>query len=313
MGRMHALVTGGAGFIGSHLAERLVREGWQVRVLDNFSTGRRDNLSTFAGKIDVIEGDVADAATCRRACQGVEVVLHQAAIPSVPKSVADPLTSHRVNVDGVLHMLAAARDGGVKRFVYASSSSVYGESEVLPKVESMPPSPLSPYAVQKLTGEYYCRVFAHCYGLATIALRYFNVFGPRQDPASQYAAAIPAFITSLLRGERPTVYGDGLQTRDFTSIENVVQANLLAVSADGVAGQVVNIGAGGCVTVNDIITQIGKLLDAEAKPRHVDARQGDIRHSWADIGEARRVLRYEPAVSLSDGLARTVAWYQENG
>lgn len=306
------LVTGGAGFIGSHLVEGLVARGKSVRVVDNLSTGKRGNLEPWLGKIEFVEGDLRDPAVCKRVCAGVGVILHEAALPSVPKSVADPVASHDHNINGTFNLLAAARDAKVKRFVYAASSSAYGESPTLPKIETMPTSPLSPYAVNKLVGEYYCRVFAECYGMATVSLRYFNVFGPRQDPASQYAAAIPAFVTHILKGEPPTVYGDGEQTRDFTFVENVVRANLLAAEADGLRGQVVNVACGEHVSVNQIIAAINQLLGKSVKPNYVPVRKGDIKHSWADINAARALLKYEPAVTFSDGLKRSIEWYRTN-
>lgn len=306
------LVTGGAGFIGSHIVHRLAQLGRSVRVLDNFSTGKRQNLSEVADRIDLIEGDMADPTIARRACEGVDVVLHQAAIPSVPKSVADPVSSHRANVEGTFQLLVAAREAGVRRFVYAGSSSAYGESKTLPKVESMATDPLSPYAVQKLTGEYYCRAFARCYGMQTLTMRYFNVFGPRQDPASQYAAAIPAFVTSILRGQPPTVYGDGEQTRDFTYIDNVVEANLLAARAAKTSGEVINIACGGHVTVNEIIRDINKLLGKDVKPNYQPSRRGDIRHSWADISLSEKVIGFRPVVSFAEGLRRAIDWYATN-
>jgi UDP-glucose 4-epimerase len=308
---MEFLVTGGAGFIGSHLVERLVRDGRQVRVVDNFMTGNRDHLRTFADKIELVEADLADPAVCERACRGVRVVFHQAALPSVPKSVDDPVRSHRSNLEATLNLLVAARAARVSRFVYAASSSAYGESPELPKVESMPACPLSPYAVQKLASEHYCTVFARCYGLQTISLRYFNVFGPRQDPASQYAAAVPAFITAILGDTPPTVYGDGLQTRDFTYIDNVVQANLLAASAPTTIGEVLNIACGERITINDLINQINGIVGKRVTPRHVPERPGDIKHSWADIDLAARLIGYRPTVTLADGLRRTIDWYKE--
>lgn len=306
---MDYLVTGGAGFIGSHLVHRLVQLGCRVRVLDNFSTGKRSNLAEVEGRFEMIEGDMADPAIARRACEGVDVVLHQAAIPSVPKSVADPAASHRANVEGTFQLLVAARDAKVRRFVYAGSSSAYGESARLPKVESMPTDPLSPYAVQKLTGEYYCRAFYRCYGLQTLTMRYFNVFGPRQDPTSQYAAAIPAFITAILANRSPTVYGDGEQTRDFTFIDNVVEANLLAAKAEKTSGEVINIACGSRITVNEIIAEINKFLGKNVKPNYVSQRPGDIRHSSADIRLAEQVIGYRPVVQFFDGLRRAIDWY----
>ena len=309
---MEYLVTGGAGFIGSHLVERLIELGAAVRVLDNFSTGKRENLAPFRDAIDLIEGDIADPEICARACRGVGVVLHQAALPSVPKSIADPVSSHRTNVEGTFNLLMAARDAGVRRFIYAASSSAYGETPTLPKVESMPAQPLSPYAVHKLTGEYYCSVFAGCFGVQTLSLRYFNVFGPRQDPASQYAAAIPAFVTAILRDKPPTIYGDGEQTRDFTYIENVIRANLLAAKAPETRGEVINVACGEHVTVNEIIKEINTLLGKDVKPEYVAPRPGDIKHSWADITLASKVIGFEPVVGFAEGLRRAIDWYQKN-
>jgi len=309
---MHFLVTGGGGFIGSHLVHRLVEQGRRVRVLDNFATGKRSNLAAVEGKIELIEGDIRDPATCKRACAGIEVVLHEAALPSVPKSVEDPVSSNAVNIDGTFNMLVAARDAKVRRFVYAASSSAYGDTPTLPKIETMPTNPLSPYAVQKLTGEYYCSVFAKCYGLQTLAIRYFNVFGPRQDPASQYAAAIPAFVTHVIRGEPPTIYGDGEQTRDFTYIENVIHANLLAAEAKQTNGEVCNVACGEHVTVNAVIAEINKLLGKNVKPKYVDPRPGDIKHSWADIDLAQRLIGFKPVVTFAEGLRRAIDRYKAN-
>ena len=306
---MDFLVTGGAGFIGSHLVERLCSAGASIRVLDNLSTGKRDNLRPFLDKIEMIEGNIADPQVCARACRDVQFVLHEAALPSVPKSVADPAGSHRSNVEGTFNMLVAAREAGVRRFIYAASSSAYGETELLPKVESIPPQPLSPYAVQKLTGEYYCSVFARCYGLQTLSIRYFNVFGPRQDPKSQYAAAIPAFITAIMSGVPPTVYGDGEQTRDFTYVQNVIEANLLAVKAAEARGEVINVACGEHVTVNEVIREINQTLGKDNKPEYVPPRPGDIKDSWADITLAGQVIGYRPTVSFAAGLRRTIDWY----
>ena len=305
---MEYLVTGGAGFIGSHLVERLVNDGRRVRVLDNFLTGKRENLAPFSNQIYLVEGDMADPAVCQRACQGVRVILHEAALPSVPKSVADPVASHRSNVQGTFNMLVAARDAKVERFIYAGSSSAYGESETLPKVESMTPSPLSPYAVQKLTGEYYCTAFARCYGMSTLTIRYFNVFGPRQDPKSQYAAAIPAFITAIAEDRAPTVYGDGEQTRDFTYIDNVIEANLLAVKTS-TRGEVINVACGESISINAIIQAINAELGKNIRPNYVAPRPGDIKHSWADVRLADKVIGFRPNVPFRDGLRRAIAWY----
>lgn len=307
---MDYLVTGGAGFIGSHLVASLVEQGAGVRVLDNFSTGKRENLAPILGKIDLVEGDITDPRICAHACAGVRFVLHQAALPSVPKSIADPVSSHRTNVDGTFNMLVAARDAGVRRFVFAASSSAYGESPTLPKTESMPTQPLSPYAVQKLAGENYCRVFAEVYGLETLSMRYFNVFGPRQDPASQYAAAIPAFVTAIIGDRPPTVYGDGEQTRDFTYIENVIKANLAAVEATKTHGEVLNIACGEPVTVNAIIREINTILGKDVRPEYVAQRPGDIKHSWADISLAAEKIGFAPAIPLAEGLRRTIVWYR---
>ncbi len=309
---MDYLVTGGAGFIGSHLVERFVGRGESVRVLDNFATGKRENIAPFMDRIELVEGDIADPAICSRACKDVRVVFHEAALPSVPKSVDDPVSSHRTNADGTFNMLMAARDAGVKRFIYAASSSAYGESPNLPKVETMKTQPLSPYAVQKLCAEEYCSVFYKCYGLQTLSIRYFNVFGPRQDPTNQYAAAIPAFVTAILNGEPPTVYGDGEQTRDFTHIDNVIEANLLAAEAEELHGEIINVACGEHVTVNEIIGEINNLLGKDVPANHVAPRQGDIKHSWADIELAAKVIGYKPIVSFAEGLRRAIDWYAKN-
>ncbi len=305
------LVTGGAGFIGSHIAEALTRRGESVRILDNFSSGRRENLAGFAGKVRVIEGDLNDPAKLAEAVRGVEVIFHEAALPSVPRSVADPVGCNMANVNGTVALLWAAHQAGARRVVYAASSSAYGDRPQFPRVETILPEPLSPYAVSKLAGEYYCYAFGKCYGLETVALRYFNVFGPRQDPASQYAAAIPLFIAAIRAGRAPTVYGDGEQSRDFTYIDNVVQANLLAAQASEAVGKVFNIGVGGAVTVNHVIAQINKLLGKDVRPKFVAPRPGDVRHSHADISLARKHLGYEPKVSFEEGLHRTVEWMDE--
>ncbi|MCG8403558.1 MAG: SDR family oxidoreductase [Phycisphaerales bacterium] len=308
---MDFLVTGGAGFIGSHLVQRLVARGDRVRVLDNFSTGKRENLAALEDRVEIVNGDIGDLEVCRRSCEGVRIVFHQAARPSVPKSIEDPVTSHRANADGTFNILQAAHENGVQRLIYAASSSAYGDSEKLPKIESMIANPLSPYAVQKLAGEHYCRVFTSCYGLKTLALRYFNVFGSRQDPKSQYAAAIPAFVTSILKDEPPTIYGDGEQTRDFTYIDNAIEANLLAAEAADVRGETVNIACGERITVNEIISRINAILGKNVKPNHVNPRPGDIKHSWADIGLANSLIGYRPVVYFDDGLRRTIEWYSK--
>lgn len=306
------LVTGGAGFIGSTLVRRLIDQGERVRVADNFSTGRRANLTEVLGRIELLEGDLADIAVARRAAAGVDYVLHQAAIPSVPRSIEDPVTSNRANVTATLNMLVAARDAGAKRFVYASSSSAYGDSETLPKVETQPDNPISPYALTKLTGEKYAGIFHRIYGLSTVSLRYFNVFGPRQDPSSPYSGVISRFMSAAVKGRRPTVHGDGEQSRDFTFVENVVSANLLACQAQGVSGMVFNVGTGERHTLNELLGALSTLLGCDLKPEYVAPRPGDVRHSLADIGRARQHLGYEVKVGFQEGLRRTVAWFRES-
>ena len=310
---MRVLVTGGGGFIGSHLAERLLRDGHAVRVLDNFSSGRRDNLLPFWDEIELVEGDIQSYERVHTAVRGCDLVVHQAALPSVPRSVQDPLTSNASNVTGTLNVLLAARDSGVQRVVCASSSSVYGANETLPKAEHLPAEPISPYAVGKLASEGYCRSFWEVYGLDTVALRYFNVFGPRQDPLSQYAAVVPLFINALLDGKQPVVYGDGEQTRDFTYVDNVIEGTTRALSARGVAGKVFNIAFGGGVTVNGLFERIRELLGADVEPRYVEARPGEVRHSQADISRATLELGYQPSVSLRDGLSLTIDSYLRTG
>jgi nucleoside-diphosphate-sugar epimerase len=307
---MRYVVTGGAGFIGSHLVEHLVDAGHEVVVLDDFSTGRRENLASVMGRIEVVEGSVTDPAACERAIAGADYVLHQAALPSVQRSIDDPATSHAVNATGTLNVLLAARDAGVRRVVYASSSSSYGDSKELPKRETMVPRPLSPYAVSKLAGEAYCRAFSASFGLETIALRYFNVFGPRQDPNSPYGAAIPKFIAAALAGERPTIFGDGEQTRDFTFVANVVRANLLACEAPSSAtGEVYNVGCGSRVTINELWWRIRELVGASVESVHAPARPGDVRDSLASLDRIREALGYEPVVPLAEGLRRTVEYF----
>jgi nucleoside-diphosphate-sugar epimerase len=304
------LVTGGAGFIGSHLVEELLRRGARVRVLDNFLTGRRENLAEFRRDIELAKGDIREPAACRRAVRGVAYVLHQAALPSVPRSVRDPRLTNDINITGTLNLLLAARDAGVRSFVFASSSSVYGDDPRLPKREGQEGRPLSPYAVSKLVGEKYVRVFRDLYGLNAVALRYFNIFGPRQDPASQYAAVVPNFITRLLRGERPVIYGDGEQSRDFTFVANVVEANLLAAEAPGAGGEVFNVACADRVTVNGLARSLNEILGTGLEPVHEAARPGDILHSFADIAKAAAGLGYRPQVAFADGLRRTVDWYR---
>jgi UDP-glucose 4-epimerase len=306
---MRALVTGGGGFIGSHLAERLCAHGHKVRILDNFSTGNRTNLAPFRDETELIEGDIGSYERVNTAVQGCEVVFHQAALPSVPRSVQDPLTSNAANVIGTLNVLLAARDSGVRRVVFASSSSVYGANETLPKREDLPATPISPYAVAKLAGEGYCRSFSGIYGLETVALRYFNVFGPRQDPLSQYAAVIPNFITACRAGEPLTIFGDGEQSRDFSYIANVVDANLLASEAEGVAGKVFNVATGHRVTLNALVDELRTLTGGEIEVHHAPARRGDVRHSLADLSRSSAELGYEPAIDFSEGLRLTFEAY----
>jgi nucleoside-diphosphate-sugar epimerase len=303
------LITGGAGFIGSHIAETLLRQGASVRVFDNLATGRQSNLEALKrleGQLQISHGDIRDPDAVRTASAGVEVVFHQAALASVPRSIADPVTSLEANVTGTQNVLLAARDVGVRRVVYASSSSVYGDTPTLPKHEEMLPTPMSPYAVQKLTGELLCTVFTRVYQLETVALRYFNVFGPRQDPASQYAAVIPRFLVALLKKQRPIVFGDGEQTRDFTYVENVVQANLLAATSPAAVGTVMNIGYGERISLNTLLRLAGEVLDRSVEAEYREARPGDVRDSLADISRARRLLGYDPKINVREGLARTV-------
>ena len=307
------LVTGGAGFIGSHLAEELARRGEQVRVVDNLVTGTRGNLAHLP-RVDFTEGDLADLEVARRAMDSVDFVLHQAAIPSVPRSMQDPITSHRANVDASLNVLIAARDVGVKRLVYSGSSSVYGDAPTLPKVETMPAAPLSPYALQKLIAEQYCQMFTRLFGLETVSIRYFNVFGPRQDPSSPYSGVISLFISALCEGRQPTIYGDGEQTRDFTYVANVVDAVLRACHAPGASGEVINVATADRISLNRLLQTIRDLVGADvetrAEPLYAAARPGDVRHSQADIQKAGRLLGYEPTVSFADGLKKTVEWYR---
>lgn len=307
---MRFLVTGGAGFIGSHLVEALLERGHDVVVLDDLSTGRRENIEPFLERVTWIEASVTDPDACAAATEGVDFVLHQAAIPSVPRSVADPAASHAANTTGTLNILMAARDAGVRRVVYAASSSAYGNTEELPKHEAMTPNPLSPYAAAKLTGEHYCRAFHASYGLETIALRYFNVFGPRQDPASPYAAVVPKFIACAIRGEPPTIFGDGSQTRDFTYVANVVHANLLACEAPADAcGQVFNVGCGARISILDLWNRIRHLTGATVDATHAPPRPGDVHDSLASLERTKAFLGYEPTVPLDEGLHRTIAFF----
>lgn len=301
------LVTGGAGFIGSHITQTLLRHGHSVRVFDNLSSGRNENLAVLDGQVEVMCGDLRDLAAVRAAVEGVEVVFHEGAAASAPHSVADPLGSLEINVTGTQHVLLAARDAGVRRVVYASSSAIYGDSPLLPKGEDMAPDPRSPYALHKLAGEHLCRLFTQLYGLETVALRYFNVYGPRQNPDSEYAAVIPRFLTLLAQGRRPTVFGDGEQTRDFIYIGDVVKANLLAAQAPAAVGQAINIGSGERMSLNDFLGLAGTVLGVEVKADYREARPGDVRDSLASIQRAKDVLDFTPAVSFREGLALTLA------
>jgi nucleoside-diphosphate-sugar epimerase len=306
------LVTGGAGFIGSHLCEELVRRGHSVRVADSLITGKRSNLDHVPG-VEFLEGDLAEFPVAQRAAQGMDYVLHQAAIPSVPRSVKDPIASNRANVEATLNVLVAARDAGVRRLVFAGSSSAYGNTPTLPKHEDMPTSPLSPYALQKVVGEQYLQMFTRLYGLETVSIRYFNVFGPRQDPSSPYSGVISVFATALLEHRSPTIYGDGEQTRDFTYVANVVDGVLRACEAQGASGEVINVATGGRISLNDLFRAMRDLAGAPAiEPTYVDTRAGDVRDSQADITKATRILGYAPTVSFEAGLAKTLAWYRES-
>jgi UDP-N-acetylglucosamine/UDP-N-acetyl-alpha-D-glucosaminouronate 4-epimerase len=306
------LVTGGAGFIGSNLVHALVTAGAQVRVVDDFSTGRRENLDGVLGEIDLIEGTLVDLRVCERAVEGIDYVLHQAAIPSVPRSVADPVATHHACATATLHLLKASAEAGVRRFVYAASSSAYGDTPTLPKREEMPARPQSPYAVAKLVGEQYCAAWSKVFGLETVALRYFNVFGPRQDPSSHYSAVIPLFMGCALRNESPTIHGDGEQTRDFTYIDNVIQANFLAcvAPAEGCAGRVFNVGCGERISINRLWSEIAELTGASAEPVHTDGRAGDVRDSLASLDDIRAGLGFEIVVDLRQGLETTLEWYR---
>jgi nucleoside-diphosphate-sugar epimerase len=303
------LVTGGAGFIGCHIVKRLLAEGGDVRVVDNLSTGRLKRLDDIRDAIEIIEGDLSDERVCGEAVEGIDYVLHQAAVPSVQRSVRDPVGTNRSNVTATLNLLENCRKAGVRRVVYAASSSAYGDTEVLPKQEDMPANPLSPYALQKFMGERYCKLYYDLYGLETVSLRYFNVFGPKQDPHSEYSAVIPKFLTKLLAKEPITIYGDGEQSRDFTYVENVVEANLLAIRSTTAKGQVCNIGCGERITLNELIRLLEKIVGVKAQVNYAAAKVGDVRHSLADVEKAKCLLGYQPKVMVNEGLRRTLAAY----
>jgi nucleoside-diphosphate-sugar epimerase len=305
----HFLVTGGAGFIGSHLAEELVRRGHRVRVVDSLITGKRANIEHISA-VEFVEGDLADPEVAHRAVEGCEFVLHQAAIPSVPRSVKDPIATNRANVDATVNVLVASRDAGVKRLVFAGSSSVYGDAATLPKHEEMTPNPLSPYALQKLVGEQYLQMFTRLYGLETVTIRYFNVFGPRQDPSSPYSGVISVFASSLLQNRSPNIYGDGGQTRDFTYVANVVDGVLRACEAPKAGGEVINVATGGRISLNDLFEEMKRIVGASVAPTYAPPRQGDVRDSQADIRKAKALLGYEPVVPFDEGLKRTIDWYR---
>ena len=306
------LITGIAGFIGSSLAHAILARGDNVRGIDNFSTGKRKNIAELLDRIDVREADLLDLEAIKSACRGVDYVLHEAAIPSVPRSVLNPLENNQANVDGTVNVLVAARDAKVKRVIYAASSSAYGDTPTLPKREDMSPNPISPYAVAKLASEYYMASFFRCYNLETVALRYFNIFGPRQDPTSQYSGVLAKFITQMLKGERPTIFGDGSQSRDFTYVDNVVHANLLACKApaDEVAGKVFNVATGTRIDLNEMFAVLKKLTGYPGDPKHAPERAGDVKHSLADLSRSEKHLGYKPQVNFEEGLRRTVDWYR---
>jgi nucleoside-diphosphate-sugar epimerase len=307
------LVTGGAGFIGSNLTEALLQRGHHVRVLDDFSTGKKENLQFDRdyASLEIIEGDIQAGEVCRRAMEGIDYVFHQAALPSVQRSVEDPFLSNGVNVGGTLNILLAARDAGAKRVMYAASSSFYGDTPTLPKKEKMPPNPQSPYALQKSIGEGYCRLFSQLYGLETVSLRYFNIFGPKQDPNSLYSAVIPKFIDAFVTGRPPTVYGDGEQSRDFTYIQNVVQANLLAMEARRLNGESINIACGDRISLNQLLAVLREILDVKMDAVYEAPRQGDVKHSLADIRKAKKILKYVPSVGIREGLEKTVEFFRK--
>jgi nucleoside-diphosphate-sugar epimerase len=307
---VRVLVTGGAGFIGSNLVDELLARGHAVKVLDNFSSGHRHNLAAVEDEVELIEGDLRSYERVHHAVRGCEVVFHQGALPSVPRSVQDPITTSEINVGGTLNVLLTARDEGVRRLVFASSSSIYGDAPGFPRTEGATPMPMAPYAVSKLAAEQYCRVFSTVYGLETVSLRYFNIFGRSQDPASQYSAVIPRFMSAMLEGRSPTIYGTGRQSRDFTHVDNVVAANMLAMDARGASGGVFNIACGRAHSLNELVELLNRLIGTEIEPVHVSARPGDVARSWADISSAETVLDYTPAVDLEQGLRRTLATFE---
>lgn len=306
------LITGGAGFIGSNIAKALVAKGEKVKILDNFNTGKKDNIAEFIDDVEVIDGDFTNEKTVQSALKQVDVVFHQGAIPSVPKSIQNPIESNHANVSGTLQLLQGAVEAKVSRFIYAASSSAYGDSETLPKHEQLPGNPMSPYAVSKYTGELYCKVFYNLYGLETVSLRYFNVFGPRQDPNSKYAAVIPSFIKAMLNDKPPTIFGDGTQSRDFTFIDNVVAANLLAANAPKLQGESVNIGGGASIDLNSLVDEINVLLGKQIQANYGPERPGDVKHSLADIHLAEKLIAYRPTVSFQEGLRQTVEWFKHH-
>ena len=309
------LVTGGAGFIGSNIVKKILEQGDYVRVVDNFSTGKKENIKEFISNpnFELLEGDLSNLDVAKKAVEGIDYVLHQAAIPSVQRSIDDPLKSNKTNVDGTLNMLIASRDEKVKRFVYAASSSAYGDNPQLPKKEDFPVLPISPYALTKYVGERYCQIFWRLYGLPTICLRYFNVFGPKQDPNSQYSAVIPKFITSLLKGDKPVVYGTGEQSRDFTFVDNVVAVNLLSAKSEKGFGEVFNVGCGDQASLNQLLEMLRDILGTNIKADYKEARLGDVLHSRADISKGQKILGYSPKIGIKEGLIKTVNWYKENG
>jgi nucleoside-diphosphate-sugar epimerase len=306
------LITGGAGFIGSNIAKTLVAKGEKVKILDNFNTGKKDNIAEFIDEIEVIDGDFTNEKMVQSALKQVDVVFHQGAIPSVPKSIQNPIESNHANVSGTLQLLQGAVEAKVSRFIYAASSSAYGDSETLPKHEQLPGNPMSPYAVSKYAGELYCKVFHNLYGLETVSLRYFNVFGPRQDPNSKYAAVIPSFIKAMLNDQPPTIFGDGTQSRDFTFIDNVVSANLLAANAPKLQGESVNIGGGASIDLNSLVDEINSLLGKHIQASYGPERPGDVKHSLADIHLAEKLIAYRPTVSFREGLRQTVEWFKRH-